>query len=141
MLKKKNKKTRPNELKALLEEGCLFEGKLSFSGTIRLNGHFKGEIEDGDTLVVGQNADIQGSVSVGEAIIAGNFNGKLIAKKRVEITSTGKLNGELYSPLLVTHEGAQMKGKIDAWRDEEPKPASVATEDAVTVDELKAPAN
>ncbi|RLB84336.1 MAG: polymer-forming cytoskeletal protein, partial [Deltaproteobacteria bacterium] len=46
------KKTR-EEMSAFLGEGTEFEGKLSFTGSVRLDGRFKGEIFSEGTLVVG----------------------------------------------------------------------------------------
>ena len=35
-----------------------FEGKLSFEGTVRIDGKYKGEIVTTDTLIVGQSATV-----------------------------------------------------------------------------------
>ena len=100
------------EIRAFLENGCEFEGKLQFSGVVRLNGKFKGEIESNDTLIIGETAEVEGTLNVGAIIIGGKVNGEIHAKHRAEILSTGFVNGNLVSPALITHEGAQIVGQF-----------------------------
>src|SRR5690349_5464164 len=42
------------DLNALLGRGSEFEGKLTFEGTVRIDGKFTGTIVTGDVLVVGE---------------------------------------------------------------------------------------
>ncbi|MBW2004532.1 MAG: polymer-forming cytoskeletal protein, partial [Deltaproteobacteria bacterium] len=41
-----------------------FDGKLTFHGTIRIDGHFKGEISAGGNLVVGEEAMIEANMHI-----------------------------------------------------------------------------
>jgi len=49
-----NKAKKEIDIKAFLGEGTEFEGKLIFTGAVRLDGKFQGEILGKGTLVVGQ---------------------------------------------------------------------------------------
>ena len=100
------------EIRAFLEHGCEFQGKLQFSGVVRLNGKFKGDIESNDTLIVGDTAEVEGTIHVGAIIVGGKIVGEVYAKHRAEILSTGFVDGILVSPALITHEGAQLAGQF-----------------------------
>ena len=100
------------EIRAFLEHGCEFEGKLQFSGVVRLNGKFKGEIESSDTLIIGDTAMVEGTLRVGAIIVGGRVSGEITAKHRAEILSTGIVEGTLSAPALITHEGAQIFGQF-----------------------------
>ena len=41
-------------LTAFIDQGSAFEGKLSFKDTVRIDGHFSGEITSENTLIVGE---------------------------------------------------------------------------------------
>ena len=104
------------EIRAFLEEGCEFEGKLTFSGVVRLNGRFRGEIESDDTLIVGNTAQIEGKLRVGALIVGGHIVGDIVSRHRVEILSTGLVEGRIESPSLVTHEGAMVVAQLNVKR-------------------------
>ena len=63
-------------ISGLLEKGCEFEGKLTFEGTVRINGKFSGEIFSDGTLIVGEGPHHTGveAQDVGLAVIyAGHY--------------------------------------------------------------------
>lgn len=110
--KKSETSFNDRDIRAFLEEGCEFEGKLTFSGVVRLNGKFKGDIATEDTLIIGDTAQLEGSFRVGVIIVGGKITGDIIAKHRVEVQNTGVVQGKIIAPTLITHEGAQILGSI-----------------------------
>ncbi len=120
-----NKKT-DGDVVAFLGRGTEFSGKLILNGSIRIEGVFKGEIVGGGILTIGEGARIEASVTVGHLIVHGNVEGNLEAKERLEICSSGKVQGNIRTPVLVIQEGAlfvgdcQM-GAVRAAGSEEPK--------------------
>lgn len=116
------KKSEPNyndrEIRAFLEEGCEFDGKLNFSGVVRLNGKFAGDIDSEDTLIVGETALVEGNVRVGFAIIGGRIKGDITTKHCTEILTTGIVEGSITSPALISHEGAQILGQMTVYKEQ-----------------------
>lgn len=104
--------TGPGPIKAFLGDGTEFEGLLSFEGTIRIDGMFNGEIRTTDCLIIGETATIKAEIKVGHLVVMGNLNGNVVATHKVEITSTGRVNGDLVSPRLMIQEGALLEGNI-----------------------------
>ena len=94
----------------VIERGCEFEGKLSFEGTLRLNGVFRGEIFTPDTLVIGEGARVQGSIVAGVVIIHGEVNAIVRAKYRVELHQPCLFKGEIYTPSLNVQDGVIFEG-------------------------------
>src|SRR2546428_12939974 len=52
---------------ALLGKGIEFEGKLSFEGTVRIDGKFTGQITTGAGLIIGQGAPVQPEITCATA--------------------------------------------------------------------------
>lgn len=98
---------------AYLGSDTIYEGKLSFKGTVRIEGKFKGEIVSEGALNIGKDAQVQGNLAVGELLLSGHFNGDVFAKKRVVLYSTGVFEGNLQTPVLLTEEGAVIEGQIN----------------------------
>lgn len=97
---------------AYLGSDTVYEGKLSFKGTVRIEGKFIGEIISDGTLNIGKDAQVRGTLSVGELLVSGHFNGEAAVKRRTVLYSTGVLEGRLQSPKLLTEEGAIIEGQV-----------------------------
>ena len=94
----------------VIDQGCEFEGKLCFQGTVRIAGTFRGEIFTPDTLIVGEGARVHGEIEAGTVIISGEVNGTIKAKHRVEIHQPAIFRGDIYTPSLSVDEGVIFEG-------------------------------
>jgi len=119
---------RRDEINAFLGKNTEFEGKLSFSGTVRIDGRFKGQILADGTLIVGDDAVVESDVQVSHLIVCGEVRGDLLAVEKIEIHPPGKIFGNIQAPAVVMDEGVvfegccRMKG-IKRPEEEEPQPA------------------
>jgi cytoskeletal protein CcmA (bactofilin family) len=94
----------------LLGKGSEFEGKLSFEGTVRVDGKLTGEIFTDDSLVVGEGAEVNAEVTVGSIVIQGTVRGNITAKRSVEIHSPGRVRGNINTPSLFIEKGVFFDG-------------------------------
>ena len=97
---------------AYLGSDTVYEGKLQFKGTVRIEGRYTGEIVSDGTLNVGKDAQVQGTLDVGELLLSGRFSGEITAKRRVVVYSTGVLEGQVITPNLLAEEGGVIEGQI-----------------------------
>src|ERR1043165_8998267 len=96
-------------LNALLGRGSEFDGKLSFEGTVRIDGTFTGEIGTSDMLLT---ADI----SCGSVVVNGEVTGNIKATEMVELHKPAKVKGDITTPSLMVDKGVQFDGtsKMDS---------------------------
>ncbi|MBI3073231.1 MAG: polymer-forming cytoskeletal protein [Deltaproteobacteria bacterium] len=95
---------------AFLGKGSEFQGKLTFEGSVHIDGKFSGEIFSQDELVVGEGAAVSAEIEVGTAVIHGQVTGNIRAKVGVEIHAKGCLKGNIVSPAVVIERGAIFEG-------------------------------
>ena len=95
----------------ILTPGCHFNGKLVCRGSSRIGGRIEGEVVSEGMLVIEEEALVTAEIKADEAVIQGVVEGKLHATGRVELASTSKFNGDIFSPCLVINEGAQFNGR------------------------------
>lgn len=98
------------QLTALLDHGASFEGRLTFEGTVRIGGHFKGEIFTKDTLVVNPGAEVEAQIEADIVIISGNLTGNVFARRRVIMHPPAVFRGTVTSPSLRIDEGVMFEG-------------------------------
>ena len=99
-----------SEINAFLGKETAFEGKLKFSGTVRIDGRFTGEILTEGTLIIGESAIIKSNIHASHIIISGEIHGNIIADDRIEIHAPGKVVGNIQVPTLIIEEGVVFEG-------------------------------
>lgn len=102
--------SKSNEVNALLGKESEFEGKLAFSGTVRLDGKFTGEISSEGQLIIGDGAVVKAEINVDTAIIGGQVDGNITANTRIEVRAPGRVNGNIQTPILIIEEGVVFDG-------------------------------
>jgi len=94
-----------------IDQGVTLEGTLQLTGTFRIDGNVKGNIISEQTLVLGENAKVEGQIEGNRVVIAGRYDGVIFAKGRVEIQAKGVVTGEVHSPCLVIDPGGIFDGR------------------------------
>lgn len=111
---KRNGKTtaavKSSDLSAFIDEASEIDGKYTFSGTVMINGKFKGEIVSNDTLIVGEKAVIHATIRAGTVLISGEVVGDVFGSERVELRGTGRVFGDVEAPVIVVEEGVLFEG-------------------------------
>lgn len=115
-----------DEINAFLGKNTEFEGKLSFSGAVRIDGKFKGEIFTAGTLIIGEAAVIESNVHVSHVIISGEIRGNIVAEKRIEIHAPGKVFGNIQAPVVVIDEGVIFEGNCRMQKTKESEDKKLA---------------
>jgi cytoskeletal protein CcmA (bactofilin family) len=105
------KKKHVEETKAFLGKGAEFIGKLIFKGNVRIDGDFQGEIYGQGSVDVGEGALVKANIAVHSIYIGGEIQGSIEVKERVNIHSTGKLFGDVRTPIFIMEEGALFDGR------------------------------
>ena len=101
----------PKDMNTFIAKGSEFVGKLTFEGTVRVDGKVDGEIFSKGTLFIGSDADIKAKINVDTVIIAGTINGNVTARQKIEMRSPARLTGNITTPSLVIEEGVMFEGQ------------------------------
>lgn len=110
MFKRNRKSAGRSGLTAFIDEGSEFEGRYTFSGTLMLNGRFKGEISTTDTLIIGEKGVMSGDIRAGQVLVSGEIVGNVFAAERVELKRTARVFGDVEAPVIVVEEGVLFEG-------------------------------
>jgi len=101
-----------SEVTGFLDKGTNITGELQFVGMVRLDGDFHGSISTSDALVVGEHAVIHADIKVGEIEIHGQIFGNIQAERKIEIFPSGRVRGDIRTPVLSMTPGASLDGQI-----------------------------
>lgn len=106
------------DVQAHLGQGSRVEGKLSFEGSVRIDGQIEGEISAKDTVTIGDSAVVTAQIQANTVIVHGRVQGDITARKRVELRAPARLVGNLSTPSLVIHEGVVFEGNCKMGLDD-----------------------
>lgn len=98
------------QVTALIDQGASFEGQLTFEGTVRISGKFKGEIFTKDTLVIDTGAEVEAQIEADVVIISGQLKGNVFARRRVQMFPPAVFKGTVTTPSLKIEEGVVFEG-------------------------------
>ena len=84
------------EWTGFIDQGVTMEGTLQLTGTFRIDGNVKGNIISEQTLILGENAKVEGQIEGNRVVISGRYDGVIFAKGRVEIQAKGVVTGEVH---------------------------------------------
>ncbi len=110
---KTDMKKNDAEIKAYMGEDTIFNGLLNYTGTVRIDGKFEGQVTTEDTLIIGETGHLTAEISAGTVICMGYVEGTVMASQKIEIHSTSKVVGSIKSPALHIELGGVFDGTCD----------------------------
>lgn len=102
----KDKKIDEDKISGFFDKDSEFKGELSFKGSFRIDGHFKGKIDSHSTLIIGENGKVEADINIRHIVINGEVKGTIQAKDKIEVKASGRVTGTMVTPKLVVDEGA-----------------------------------
>ncbi|MGD0612146.1 MAG: polymer-forming cytoskeletal protein [Anaerolineales bacterium] len=118
MFKRNNQPAPPptvqsvERITSVLAAGVIWQGSISGSGGVRVEGTFEGQIALKGLLVVGETGKVTcENIRASNVIVAGAVKGNITSQK-VEIRSSGRVWGDIVTTAFATEEGAFLRGQI-----------------------------
>jgi len=128
-----------SRIDSLIGNGTRIEGDIFFTGGLRVDGEVKGNVrsEGGQagTLVLSEQARIEGAIEVSHLVVNGTVLGPVYASEYAELQTKSRVTGDVYYKTLEMHVGAIVEGKlVHQEKLALPSPTPAAVEGQVVVD-------
>lgn len=112
-----NKVSKPQtRIDSLVGAGTVVEGNITFSGGLRVDGRVRGNViatgDESSTLVLSEQAQIDGEIRVSHAVINGTVVGPVQGTEYVELQSKAKVTGDVLYRTLEIQLGAVVQGRL-----------------------------
>ena len=114
--KKQNGAGQKGPLLTVLGESARLEGKFTIQESIHIECEMAGEINVEGRLVIGNKGIVRANVNTVNALIQGIYEGNMVATGNVEITSTGRVSGDIETDSLVVSKGGIFNGNVSKLR-------------------------
>ncbi len=134
MLKRRGKH-KPTKIDSLIGQQTRFEGNITFSAGLHIDGTVRGNVyaEDVDNAVlnVSERGTIEGEVRVPHIHLYGIVNGDVHAYQHIELGPTARVEGNVYYSLIEMAMGAEVNGKLVHLSEQERVPLALGHEKEV----------
>ena len=117
MFGKRDERKPLAKIDTLIGAGAFIEGNIRFSGGLRIDGTVKGNVEAAEgaassTLILSEQARIEGSVAVSYLVTNGTVVGQVSVAECLEMQPRAKIVGDVEYSLIEMHQGAVVEGRL-----------------------------
>ena len=118
---KKSVSKPQNRIDSLIGTTTRIEGNVFFSGGLRVDGAVVGNVaalpDQPGTLVVSEQARIDGAVQAAHVVVNGTINGPLHATETLELQSGSRVTGDVHYKSIEMQQGAVVEGRLVHYGD------------------------
>lgn len=105
-----------NNIECLIGAGTTVDGNITFAGGLRVDGRVRGDVIAADdkpgTLVLSEQAQIEGEIRVSHVVINGTVIGPVHAAEYLELQPKANVTGDVHYRTLEIQLGAVVQGRL-----------------------------
>jgi cytoskeletal protein CcmA (bactofilin family) len=105
--------TEHGKISTILGKDTSLQGTLSFKKPLQIYGEFVGEIISDGFLLISEGANVKANIKAHTVIVGGTITGNVHATERLEMLSTGRVNGNIKTAKLQIADGVIFDGNCE----------------------------
>ncbi len=102
----------------VIGSGTVIEGVISSKENVCVEGVFKGKILSEGCVIISETGKVEADIKADTVFMSGEVHGNIVATTKLEITSHGKLKGNIKTRSLIIAEGVLFEGNCQMVWDE-----------------------
>jgi len=119
----------PANIDSRISSGLKIRGEITGSSDMYIDGDVQGKVRIGSgSLTIGANGRVQADLEAREIIVNGSVVGNLKADDRVQLGSTGSVQGGIVTPRIGIDDGARLRGNVETARAGEARNSAASNE-------------
>lgn len=111
--KQKNSIIQDLAVDTLLGNNTRFEGTIIASGTVRIDGFVKGNVDVDGTIALGETGKVLGDIHATDLICAGRVQGNLYIREKTSFMENAAIIGDINTNFLSMPQGVYFKGSCN----------------------------
>jgi len=103
---------------SIVSAECYFQGTLSVQGSLRVDGHLAGSVDNARQVIVGEGGKITGDVTAQTIVCGGDIEGNVCADM-LEVLAKASIKGDIRAQKMIVEEGGRIEGMCKIGASEE----------------------
>lgn len=110
------RESKPVRIDTLIAKSVRVQGDVEFAGGLHLDGQVVGNVradrQNPSSLSVSETGSIEGAVEATEVVLHGTVRGDIVARGRVVLGASARVEGDVHYGVIEMTLGAQITGKL-----------------------------
>lgn len=103
---------------SVIAADIMIEGKIEGTGSVRIAGKFKGDVNVQGDLNIESGAKLTGSVRADKVTVAGELDGNIEGANHVNLLATGAVVGDIKAGSVTVAAGGRIRGQVEfGWEE------------------------
>ncbi|MCL4425855.1 MAG: polymer-forming cytoskeletal protein [Firmicutes bacterium] len=102
-----------DKVDTIIGKETVIKGAVLARANLRVEGLVEGDIKGQGIVVIGEGAQVKGNIAAKAVSLSGQVTGNIEAQGRLEITTKGRLQGDIKVEQLIIEEGGIFQGKSE----------------------------
>ncbi|MBQ2095301.1 MAG: polymer-forming cytoskeletal protein [Firmicutes bacterium] len=91
----------------------VFKGSINTNKPIRIDGHYEGEINSDNLIIISETGFFSGDMKCRELQLQGKGEGTVVCTELMQLSNTGAFRGNIATKDIILVKGSQIDGQID----------------------------
>ena len=91
----------------------VFKGTINTNKPIRIDGHYEGEINSDNLIIITETGFFSGDMKCRELQLQGKGEGTVVCTELMQLSNTGAFRGNIATKDIILVKGSQIDGQID----------------------------
>ena len=91
----------------------VFKGSINTNKPIRIDGHYEGEINSDNLIIITETGFFSGDMKCRELQLQGKGGGTVVCTELMQLSNTGAFRGNIATKDIILVKGSQIDGQID----------------------------
>ena len=91
----------------------VFKGSINTNKPIRIDGHYEGEINSDNLIIITETGFFSGDMKCRELQLQGKGKGTVVCTELMQLSNTGAFRGNIATKDIILVKGSQIDGQID----------------------------
>ena len=91
----------------------VFKGSINTNKPIRIDGHYEGEINSDNLIIITETGFFSGDMKCRELQLQGKGEGTVVCTELMQLSNTGAFRGNIATMDIIVVKGSQIDGQID----------------------------
>lgn len=110
---------------ANIGKSITIKGDLTGNEDIQIDGTVEGRIDlPNNQLTIGADGEVKAEITAKAVTVVGHVTGNLTATDKIEVESSGVVDGDVRAPRLIIQEGAVLNGAVEMGHKASSSPAT-----------------
>jgi cytoskeletal protein CcmA (bactofilin family) len=101
---------KEDKIDSIIGKKTVINGDVKIEGATKIDGIVEGNITAKESLIIGKDAVVKGTINCKAAIIGGNIEGNIIAQEIIELQTGARLSGDIVCKGIVIKDGVFFEG-------------------------------